>query len=148
MKTNLLVNIKKVHEDAVVPEYATPGSACFDLVSIHDGKVEYGDPGLFSTGLVFEVPVGHVMNIYSRSGHGFKEEIRLANCVGKIDSDYRGEVMVKLTSDGLHRGAFHVKAGDRIAQAEIVPIQQVEFEVVESISETERGEGGFGSTGA
>ena len=83
--------------------------------------------------------------IYSRSGHGFKNDIRLANCTGVIDSDYRGEVKVKLTSDG--DCDFAVNAGDRIAQAMLIPVPKVELMAVTELSDTERGTGGFGSTG-
>ena len=86
------------------------------------------------------------MLVYSRSGHGFKHDTRLANCVGVIDSDYRGELMVKLTYDGAEDGPF-IEPGDRIAQAMIVPVSQVSFDVVDELSDTVRGSGGFGSTG-
>jgi dUTP pyrophosphatase len=97
------------------------------------------------TGLAFEIPEGYVMKVYSRSGHGFKNGIRLANGTGIIDSDYRGEVMVKMHNDG--DTAVLITAGERIAQAMIEPIQQVSFEVVDELSDTARGSGGLGSTG-
>ena len=87
------------------------------------------------------------MLVFSRSGHGFKNNVRLANCVGVIDSDYRGEVMVKLVYDGFTSNLL-VRNGDRIAQAMLVPAQQVTFEVVEELNTTERGTKGFGSTGS
>lgn len=83
--------------------------------------------------------------VCSRSGHGFNYGVRLSNCVGVIDSDYRGEVMVKLHNDS--EDTYWVEAGDRIAQAYIVPVPRVVFEVAEQLSITERGNGGFGSTG-
>lgn len=86
------------------------------------------------------------MLIYSRSGHGFKHGVRLANAVGVIDSDYRGEVQVKLVNDG--GMPFYVNKGDRIAQAMLVPVQQFQLAEVEDLSETARGAGGFGSTGS
>ena len=86
------------------------------------------------------------MLIYSRSGHGFKNDVRLANCVGVIDADYRGELMVKLTGDTY--GQLTIKPGDRIAQAMLVPVMKVHFKEVQELSETVRGAGGFGSTGA
>lgn len=147
------INIKKVHPAAELPEYATSGAACFDLralVLTEDNAVETTVPQygaqLFRTGLSFEVPEGHVMLVYSRSGHGFKNGVRLANCVGVIDSDYRGEVMVKLQNDS--NISMLVFNGDRIAQAMIMPVQQVTFQEVEELSSTDRGAGGFGSTGA
>lgn len=86
------------------------------------------------------------MRIYSRSGHGFNNSVRLSNCVGIIDSDYRGEIKVSLTHDSIC-GKLDVKDGDRIAQAEITLMYRTSFTVVEDISETTRGAGGFGSTG-
>ncbi len=142
------LKIKKLHPDAVVPQYQTAGAACFDLHAIDDGFVDdISHPNwTFPIGLAFEVPAGHAMLIFSRSGHGFSYGVRLANCVGVIDSDYRGPVSVKLTAD--MEGRLQVKGGDRIAQAMIVPIPRLEFEVVEELTTTERGTGGFGSTGA
>lgn len=87
------------------------------------------------------------MMIYSRSGHGFKYGARLANCVGVIDSDYRGEVKVKLHVD-FPCGFPLLGIGARIAQAMIIPVPSVEFEAVDDLSDTERGTDGFGSTGA
>ena len=100
----------------------------------------------FATDLAFEVPPGWVMKLYSRSGHGFKHGVRLANTTGIIDSDYRGHVPVMLTNDS--GVAFYVAFGDRVAQAMLERVEQVEFEPVDVLSETVRGAGGFGSTGA
>lgn len=145
------LKIKKLHPDAILPKYATPGAACFDIhagvLPDHQVFVAHGAPTIISTGLAFEVPENHVMLVFSRSGHGFKSDVRLANCTGIIDSDYRGELKVKLTKDNL--GEFlHIINGDRIAQAMIVPVDRVEFEEGEELSDTERGAGGFGSTGS
>lgn len=139
------INIKKLHQDAQIPEYATDGSGCFDLRSVESATVINNDFQGFSTGLSFEIPDGFVMLIFSRSGHGFTKGIRLANCVGVIDSDYRGEVKVKLKSD---QSELVVNVGDRIAQAMVMPIPRVHFTEVQDLSETERGSGGFGSTGS
>lgn len=143
------VKIKKLHPEAIIPTYATPGAACFDLYARIDHTHAYvhrDESFIFDTGLSFEVPQDHVMLVFSRSGHGFNHGVRLANCVGVIDSDYRGEVKVKLTVDVPDCG-LHIKHGDRIAQAMIIPVQQVAFEVVDELSSTERGAGGMGSTG-
>ncbi len=104
---------------------------------------------VINTGLAFEVPEGYVMMVYSRSGHGFKNGVRLANCVGVIDSDYRGELLVKLTKDvtSFNSNPFPIKNGDRIAQAMLIPVPQVTFTQVSELSETKRGDGGGGSTG-
>ena len=142
------LKVKRLHPDAKLPTYGTNGAACFDLAALIDDADGYVIQRAFTirTGLSFEVPEGHVMLIFSRSGHGFKDDIRLANCVGVIDSDYRGEVKVKLTNDS-RVCEFRVEHGDRIAQAMIVPIPRVTIEEVEDLSDTERGESGFGSTG-
>ena len=141
------LKIKALKPEAIIPSHATAGSACFDLSYCGNVGIAVppNDARLIPTGLAFEIPEGFVMNIYSRSGHGFKHGIRLANCVGKIDSDYRGEVVVALHND--FDDYFYVRPGDRIAQAELQPVVRVEFEQVDWIAETERGEKGFGSTG-
>lgn len=141
------LKVKKLHPDAIIPTYATEGSACFDLHAIDDGHVDdISHPmDILGTGLAFEIPKGYQMLVFSRSGHGFNHEVRLANCVGVIDSDYRGEVKVKLTADS--EGCLTIRKGDRIAQAQLIPVHRVTFEEVSELTETERGNGGFGSTG-
>jgi dUTP pyrophosphatase len=144
------VKIKKTHPDAKAPEYAKPGDACFDLRAVDEGRMHPRDEhaAIFRTGLAFEIPEGHAMLIFSRSGQGFNDAIRLSNCTGIIDSGYRGEVGVALRFDGdQEKRCPKVGAGDRIAQAMIIPIPQIGFEVVDELSESERGAGGFGSTG-
>ena len=98
------LKIKKLDPHAAMPQYATDGSGCFDLVALPGDKGTFhgGDTNarIYRTGLAFEVPRGHVMLIFSRSGHGFTRAVRLSNCVGVIDSDYRGEVKVSLRADG------------------------------------------------
>ena len=162
----LNVKVQKLNRDAILPVYASQGAACFDLHAClpDEAEVDHYDVGrinegesrratkeatVVGTGLAFEIPEGHVMLIFSRSGHGFKNQVRLSNCVGVIDSDYRGEVKVSLVSDN-HKAqskTLTVKHGDRIAQAMIVPLPAVQFEEVPVLSETDRGQGGFGSTG-
>lgn len=149
------IKIKKLHPDAMIPKYATEFSACFDLCALlKEGDtctticVSDDSPAIFRTGLSFEIPRGHSMLIFSRSGHGFNHDIRLANCVGVIDSDYRGEVKVKLSNDDVDGGWLSFTHGDRIAQAMIIPVPDVNFIEVDDLTETERGAGGFGSTGA
>lgn len=144
------LKIKRLSERAILPVYATEGAACFDLHAClpeSDAAINTCPNATVTvpTGLSFEVPEGHVMLVYSRSGHGFKQNTRLANCVGVIDSDYRGEVQVKLTRDD--GGSLFVTHGDRIAQAMIVAIPRVELIEAGELSDTERGAGGFGSTG-
>lgn len=139
------VKIKKTHQNAKPPAYATPGAACFDLCSVNTAMVLPNLPKTFGTGLSFEIPKDHALLIFSRSGHGFNHDVRLANCVGIIDSDYRGEVMVKMACDNT-KGLF-VREGERIAQGMIIPVNQVTFVEGGDLSVTERGAGGFGSTG-
>ena len=141
------LRIQKLHPDAQLPAFATAGAACFDLQTIEAGEVgPCGGTYQFRTGLAFEVPAGHVMLIFSRSGHGFKNSISLVNCVGVIDSDYRGEVQVKLRNDSPI--SFGFEPGDRIAQAMILPVPALEPELADALTETQRGTGGFGSTGS
>jgi dUTP pyrophosphatase len=140
------VKIKKLTPTAQMPVYATPGAACFDICTTSNSSyIQIGDSAVFATGLSFEIPEGHVMMVYSRSGHGFKQGLRLSNTTGIIDSDYRGELMVKLHNDGVN--AAHIAAGERIAQGMIVPVEQAEFVFADSLSDTDRGIGGLGSTG-
>lgn len=151
-QSNVTLKVKRLHPDAVLSEYATDGSACFDLRAVDCGQQSpiwgSGPGATFRTGLAFEIPSGYVMLIFSRSGHGFKNETRLANCVGVIDSDYRGEVMVRLVRDGGNAlDILRVNPGDRIAQAMLVPIPRVALVEVDDLSATARGDGGFGSTG-
>lgn len=157
-ETTLDVRVTRVNDAAILPIYATGGSGCFDLHCVLDESyggcvyLENGQSQSFKTGLAFEVPKGHVMLIFSRSGSGFNFDVRLANCVGVIDSDYRGEVCVKLSRDDFRQSGdvpkiFPVKTGDRIAQAMIIPVPSVRFVLADALSTTARGMGGFGSTG-
>ena len=151
--SSVTLKVKRLHPGAILPVYATAGAACFDLHALFpvDQSQHWtaaGTSGTVRTGLAFEVPEGWVMLIYSRSGHGFKNNIRLANSVGVIDSDYRGEVLVKLSCDQLTESEFSVRHGDRIAQAMLVPVHAVAFEEVEELSITVRGTNGLGSTGS
>lgn len=144
------MNIKLLNEHAVVPFYASAGAACFDIAT--DGQIRYDDYGNADcgTGLAFEIPDNHVMLVFSRSGHGFKYDISLSNSVGVIDSDYRQEVRVKLRADSTAGQGIldNLKAGDRIAQAMLLPVSKVSLQVVETLSvpNSDR-KGGFGSTG-
>lgn len=148
MKLKIKLKVKKKDPEAKLPTYATPGSACFDFYSLTTGVLHEDSSRVFHTGLEVEVPEGHVLLLFSRSGHGFKHGIRLSNCVGVIDSDFRGEIVAKLHHDPSYPSTkVGVKAGDRIVQGLVVPIPKVEFEEVEELSETQRGAKGFGSTG-
>ncbi|KVP96891.1 hypothetical protein WJ97_13785 [Burkholderia ubonensis] len=140
----------KKHPDALTPKYMTEGAACFDMFALVEGDPIVIQPGQavpVRTGLVVEIPVGWRLDVYGRSGLWFKNRIRVGNCVGKIDHDYRGEVMVSLENTGTE--PFVVKHHDRIAQGELNEVTRVVFVEcdLEALSETERGAGGLGSTG-
>lgn len=144
------VSFFRMAEEVRLPTYATDGSACFDIYAHLPGAAAFSTlgSGVIPTGLKAAVPEGYVMLIFSRSGHAFKANTRLANCVGVIDSDYRGELMVKLTRDDGQ--TLWVDDGERIAQAMIVPAPRweiLEVPVESDLGSTERGQGGFGSTG-
>ena len=140
------IKVKKLDPAAVLPTYATAGAACFDIRTIEAGKVPARGVCRFRTGLAFEVPAGHVLKVYSRSGHGLNHGLRLSNVVGIIDSDYRGEVIIGITNDS--NIPFEFDAGDRIAQGMIDLAPQVELVEADSLSKTARGAGGFGSNGS
>lgn len=140
------VKIKLLSDSARVPTYGSVGAACFDLYASDTVAVIPGGTGVVRTGISVEVPDGHVLMVYSRSGHGFRNGVTLMNGTGVVDSDYRGEVVVGLRNDG--DKVFFVSIGDRVAQAMVVPVDKVEFVEVDTLSDTVRGAGGFGSTGA
>ena len=142
----MTLKIKKLSYSAKMPTYGSKGAACFDLyANLTDSRcVSSLSPLVVPTGLSFEIPVGYVMLVFSRSGHGFNHDVRLANSTGIIDSDYRGELLIKLAAD---QSPFTVNPGDRIAQAMLMQIPEVVFEEVQFLSDTERAHGGFGSTG-
>jgi len=140
------MKIKKLHDLAVTPSYASSGAGCFDLAASESVMIHSGSSQPIGTGLAFEIPDNHVMLIFSRSGHGFKHGLRLSNSVGVIDSDYRGEVKISLHNDHPHT-AYAVAIGERIAQALVLPVKRQTFELVKELSTTTRGSKGFGSTG-
>lgn len=139
------LKVKRLTDTAKLPTYAHDGDACFDLYADDVNETFGGTVFTCDTGLSVEVPQGYAMMIYSRSGHGFKNNMRLSNCVGVLDSGYRGPVMVKLTCD--RQIQYVPKVGDRIAQAMLIPVPVDTFEEVTELSDSERGEGGFGSSG-
>lgn len=138
------INIVLRNKDATTPVYGTDGAVCFDFFATIDSWVARFEPAIFPTGLEMEVPEGYGLFIFSRSGHGFNDNVRLGNCVGVIDSDYRGEIKIKLAADNAIPKLF--KKGDRIAQGCLIQVPKVTFNVVEKLSDTVRGQGGFGST--
>ncbi len=141
------VNIKKLNENAKIPTYGSEYAAGADLYACTDGDTVIlpGETKLIGTGLAIEVPLGYGAFIYARSGLASKRGLAPANKVGVVDADYRGEIMVALHNHSSE--AQTVLCGERIAQMVIAPFLTAEFCEVESLSDTQRGEGGFGSTG-
>lgn len=140
------VKFKKTLPNAKKPTYGTDGAACFDFYATSSAIVHPKTTSdLLDTGIAFEIQEGYVMLAYSRSGHGFKNGIRLCNSVGVIDSDYRDSVKVRLVNDSYV--PFSINPGDRILQAMIIPVPSIDLVEVEELSDTERGIGGLGSTG-
>lgn len=141
------VNIKKLNGNAVIPTYGSEYSAGADLYACIDSDIAIlpGETKLIKTGLAIEVPVGYGAFIYARSGLASKRGLAPANKVGVVDADYRGEVMVALHNHSNEEQT--IGAGERIAQMVIAPFLKAEFDVVDELSDTARGAGGFGSTG-
>ena len=138
----LTLKVKRLTDTAKLPTYAHDGDACFDLYA---DEIDYKySTSIVSTGLAVDIPEGYALMIYSRSGHGFNHDTRLANCVGVVDSSFKGEIKVKLSCDGAM--TYKPRRGDRIAQAMLIPVPVVTFEEVDSLSESDRGVGGFGSS--
>jgi len=139
------VKIKKLHDGAVIPSYAKEGDAAMDLTAVSkigtDGSafLEYG------TGISVAIPEGYVGLIFPRSSVS-KTTLSLCNAVGVVDSGYRGEIKLRFRDAKLYGGESY-KVGDRVAQLMIIPRPSVEFEEVEDLDETDRGLGGFGSSG-
>lgn len=137
-------SIKMIALSGSLPTVASAGAACADLRASIDAVVRPGSIGAIPTGLRVEIDPGHALLIFARSGH-VKLGVSLANGVGVIDSDYRGEIAVMLRNDGTDE--IHVERGDRIAQAMLVSLPTAHWQSVDELSATERGAGGFGSTG-
>ncbi len=142
------ITIKCVAQDgAIVPEYKTAGAAGADICAFINEPVTIpaGKHAIVPTGLFFEIPTGYEVQIRPRSGLAAKNCVTVLNTPGTIDSDYRGEIKIILINLG--ETDFVINNGDRIAQMVIAPVTQATFKMVTELSETERGAGGFGSTG-
>ncbi|MCC2134104.1 deoxyuridine 5'-triphosphate nucleotidohydrolase [Bacillus licheniformis] len=164
------VNIKRLSPDAQIPQYAHASDACFDLVAAEDVVIEPGETALVKTGLAFEIPEGYEMQIRPRSGITLKTKLRVQ--LGTVDAGYRGEVGVivdnisplnmevpfdygpimvtgeiyRMNGD-LPQFSYIIRKGDRIAQAVIKPVEQAAFTEVAELGDSDRGAGGFGSSG-
>ena len=144
----MLIKIKKLREEAIIPTSGSAYAAGYDLYAcLPEGDMEIAPhtTAKVGTGLSMAVPEGYFGAIFARSGLATKEGLRPANCVGVCDSDYRGEYIIALHNDSdISRTVSH---GERIAQLVIMPYLAIEFEQCDALPETERGAGGFGSTG-
>jgi dUTP pyrophosphatase len=136
-----MIKIKKTHPNAVLPFYATAGANAMDLTAISKEQID-NEHVKFGFGLAFEIPKGKVGLIFSRSSC-YKKRQLLSNCVGVIDSDYRGEISTVFIGTAING----YEIGDRVAQIMFIDAPQVEFIEVDELSKTERGFGGYGSTG-
>lgn len=150
----MLVKVKKLNENAVIPKYAKDGDAGLDLTATSVKIDEYGNV-VYGTGLAFEIPYGYVGLLFPRSSIS-KQDIYLTNCVGVVDSGYRGEVMAKFKPvskprhdlDQQHKEVVNIyNVGDRICQLIIIPYPSIQLVESDELSDTERGRGGFGSSG-
>jgi len=137
------VQIKKLHNDAVIPKYSRPGDAGMDITALGILK-QSKEQVTYGTGIAVEIPEGHVGLIFPRSSIR-NYELMLSNSVGVVDSGYRGEIQV--TFNTRFWGDIVYKKGEKIAQMIIIPYPQIELEEVKELSDSDRGEGGFGSTG-
>ena len=139
------VNVKKLNGKAHLPTYGSEFSAGADLYAVEGAQIPAGETKFIHTGIAVELPRGTVGLVYGRSGLASKQDLAPANKVGVIDCDYRGEIIVALHNHG--KETRTVAEGDRIAQFVIAPYYTAEFTEAAELSETVRGEGGFGSTG-
>ena len=141
------IRVKKLRAEAILPTYGTAGAAGADLYACLDATIciAPGQTAFVPTGLSMEIPQGYAGLIYARSGLACKQDLAPANKVGVIDSDYRGEFIVALHNHG--SVSREISSGDRIAQLVITPVFTPAFEEVSTLSETQRNQRGFGSTG-
>lgn len=140
------INIQQLDDGLAVPEYAHDGDAGCDLRSTVDVELAPGERALVPTGIALAIPEGYAGFVQPRSGLAAKHGISVVNAPGLIDSHYRGELKVILINTDLREG-FSVKRGDKVAQLVIQAVESVRFNVVDSLDETVRGAGGFGSSG-
>lgn len=141
------MKIKKLHKDAILPRYSSEGASAFDVFGIADVKWEFNGMcwnATVETGWAFEIPYEHGLFILSRSGHGFRHLVHLGNCVGLLDYDYRGQMLVRLVC--FVPVPPVIEKGKAVAQCVLLETLRSYFMVSDELSETERGEEGFGST--
>lgn len=147
LSNTFMINVKKLRDNAIISTQGSKYAAGYDLYAAIDTPItiKSGETVKIGTGLAFELPEGFFAGIFARSGLATKQGLRPANCVGVVDCDYRGEVIVAIHNDS-NRDAV-IAPGDRIAQMILLPYQSMEFIEVSDLSETDRGDGGFGSSG-
>jgi dUTP pyrophosphatase len=146
--SSVQIKVKKLDNNAIIPQYQTEGAACFDIHALINAPYDVVNPKdqlLVRTGLSFAIPKGYELQIRPRSGLSKKHKITVTNSPGTVDRDYRGEVMVLIYNLGDQ--PFSISNGDRIAQCAVCPVISAIIEEVEELDETDRGNGGFGSTG-
>lgn len=142
---NISVKIEKVDSHAIIPTYAHGDDACCDLYIIEDYIIKKGHRGLLRTGIAIEIPTGYEIQIRPRSGLALKQGITLVNAPGTIDAQYRNEITLLVINFG--ELPVTLRRGDRAAQMCIKPVYKIEFEEVDKLSNSDRGLGGWGSTG-
>ena len=141
----MILKIKKLTEDAILPQYAHPGDAGADLFANEHVELAAGESHMVKTGIAMALPAGTEGQVRPRSGLAAKHQITVLNTPGTIDEGYRGEVCVILINHG--KETFVIEKGMKIAQLLVKPVVSATVEEVDDLSETQRGEGGFGSTG-
>jgi dUTP pyrophosphatase len=141
----MTLKFRRIHPDAALPSYAHEGDAGMDVRSVEDVEIAPGSRALVHTGLVMMLPPGWEAQVRPRSGLALKHGVTVLNTPGTIDAGYRGEVGVILANFG--EGPFKVAKGDKVAQIVVAPVERAEIVESAELDETERGSGGFGSTG-
>jgi dUTP pyrophosphatase len=141
----LELKVKRIHDKAILPHYAHPGDAGLDLFSIERKELAPGESVIVRTGIVIQLPQNTEAQVRPRSGLALKHQVTVLNTPGTIDHGYRGEVKVILINHG--KKPFIVEEGMKIAQMVVQPVLTVNVKEVKELSDTSRGEGGFGSTG-
>lgn len=139
------VRIRKLHPDAIIPAYKKAGDAGFDLHCVRETIINPGQAMALPTGLAFAIPEGYEMQIRMRSGAALKTSLIVANAPGTVDSGYRGEVGIIVRNVG--EMPYIVRKGERVAQGVIAPVALAVFQEVDTLPPSDRGDGGFGSTG-
>jgi len=138
------IKFKKLHKDAKMPTYSTADAACVDLYAVEDYLFHPGDLKFVRSGIATEIPSGHYVKLYNRSGNAAKRQLVIVSSK-VIDPDYRGEIFFPIKNIG--QDTQVIKKGDRFAQMMLKKVIKMEFEEVDELSDTERGDGGFGHTG-